>query len=520
MPAASTNPLRLLRLLLALVCAALVTRAAGHGLMIHPNPRGALNDYARFIPEGEGVSDDAPIDWQMHFPAGVRDLSYDTSGLLSQKRAAYPQGWTPFEPLKPGFRWRAGVCGDPKNSNLHLRGGKFYFDAFIAATYAQGQDIDVRVAIAAHHNGFMELHVCDVDKCGGELNEDCFTKKDACFQMERAPNPICDDGWNKKCGPIDSNYPGRWYLPCSSFGLIDDERWEIFGGTTMKYRLPPHLNCKHCMLSWFWTAANTCNPPGVVEYFTGEDRPKNWGTCKGQAGAIGGYTSVQKPCGGSRFPEEYLQCADITILPGTAPVRGGTKAPPTEGATKAATTAPVDVMEVLTTKATTVTPRAPMMKAKATTTAATKPKRRTKPRVEPRREDTDTQSTGGSPRDRYDPMAGGRNGHSDIFDLVLIGDGARILSLNRQPRVDVSEFSSISVEAITRDSVKSVAFYIGGSIKGKKATFVDDKRPFYLFGDGADGIRPWTNPPLNRRIVLRAVGGRDRDSIAFMLVKK
>ena len=85
----------------------------------------------------------------------------------------------------------------------------------------------------------------------------------------------------------------------------------------MLFQLPRDFKCEHCVLQWYWTSANTCNPPGVVEYFEGPNGPKHWGKCLGQGGAIGGFTKVQKSCGADtdmkRFPEEYYQCADVRI---------------------------------------------------------------------------------------------------------------------------------------------------------------------------------------------------------------
>lgn len=49
-----------------------------------------------------------------------------------------------------------------------------------------------------------------------------------------------------------------------------------------------------------------------MAYFKGPDRPR-WGNCPGAGGARGGVAREKPPCGPRRFPEEYLQCADIRI---------------------------------------------------------------------------------------------------------------------------------------------------------------------------------------------------------------
>lgn len=84
---------------------------------------------------------------------------------------------------------------------------------------------------------------------------------------------------------------------------------------TMRFRLPKNFTCKHCVLHFYYASADRCNPPGVLDYFHGPDRPKRWGTCTGGGGAIGGF-SVNGPCTSKgKFSEEYYNCADIEIRP-------------------------------------------------------------------------------------------------------------------------------------------------------------------------------------------------------------
>lgn len=286
-----------------------------HGCMSTPNQRGTLSGPGR---SGAGrcskriIDINAPIDYKAHFPAGPKVMRSGV-GLRYQQSRAGRFGWVPFTPLISSFRWRAGVCGDQVGRReAHRRGGKYYYGGTIAGRYPRGSVIKLGLTVNAHHNGFMELHLCDVRRCGGEISESCF-RRGHCMQLRRAPNSGCDSGYHRYCGPIDRYYPGRWYLPCSSHPVNNprQDRWGVGGQGAIEYILP-QFKCKHCVLQWFWTAANTCNPPGVYEYFTGPDRPR-WGRCKGQGGARGGFVNSRRPCGGRRFPEEYLQCADIEI---------------------------------------------------------------------------------------------------------------------------------------------------------------------------------------------------------------
>lgn len=292
-----------------------------HGCMNFPNPRGSLNNITAHI--FNIVDQDAPVDYKPHFPAGSKS-NFPLAGLNSQIKAAYPRGWEPFKPLSPSFNWRYGVCGDLKHARIqdHMQNGRYYYGAKIVNTYTSGQNLSIGISINAHHNGYMQFHLCDISKCPSpEISEKCFKTKDACFELQRTPNKLCDSGYSPRCSPVDRNNKGRWYLPCSSFHNEKDDlsitKIERFGYDkehTIVYSLPSGFHCVHCVLHWFWTSANTCNPPGVVAYFDGPDRPLNWGNCRSQGGGWGGFTRMQKSCDHVRFPEEYVNCADIQIL--------------------------------------------------------------------------------------------------------------------------------------------------------------------------------------------------------------
>lgn len=292
-------------LIFSLFILAMVRQSLTHGLLTVPEQRGILS-CSKFAPQNTRCVVSAPRDSKPHFPAGDKS---PVPGAAGRSQAREARGvWTPFEPLKRNFRWRAGVCGDLKTKRDHMRGGQFYFGGYITRTYRQGGTINIEYSLVAHHNGFMEIHICDVKKCGGEISEGCF-KNGHCYQLQRARVPVCETGQDRECGPVDRRHPGRWYLPCSRGSGV-----QTYGGYRMRYKLPPRLSCDHCVLHWFWSAANTCNPPGVIDYYDGPFRPKSWANCPGQGGARGGVTRVQRDCQGSRMPEEYYQCADIRIV--------------------------------------------------------------------------------------------------------------------------------------------------------------------------------------------------------------
>lgn len=288
--------------------------ADAHGFMLFPNQRGALSPHALFsINDVEGAEKSA-VDWKMHFPSGDKSPVPGSARRYQIKQAGV-EGWAPYNPFDPNFKFRAGLCGDTVDGTDHRMGGTFYDNGRISAEFMQGSVIDVTVGVVAHHNGFMELYLCDVGKCGGDISHKCFLDGH-CIQLQRARFDECENGQSTKCGPSDPNFPGRWYLPCASNGTpsrAGRHNYLTYGPGFMKYQLPRHVTCHHCVLQWYWVSADICNPPGLEEYFEGEYGPKNWGACPGNADALGGYARNKETCDGSQVPEEYYQCSDIRI---------------------------------------------------------------------------------------------------------------------------------------------------------------------------------------------------------------
>lgn len=303
-----------------LVCILILSEASSvisHGYMIEPVPRGMQSAFG-MNPYNTTIHRSALTDYRSHFPAGDRDA---TSSIDDQSRAG-GYNWTPFQPWKREFKWRAGVCGDVKYGNDHRRGGKYYNNGFISRRYVAESIVNFEVAVAANHNGYFEFYICNVALCGGKIAQKCF-RKSACKRLRRARTPECERGTSKLCGPIDRSFDSRWYLPCSSRETRGGGRhwYDHFGAReSMRYHLPKRFHCEHCVIQWYWTAADRCNPPGVIEYFTGPDKPQ-WGMCRGGGGAQGGVNLKRAVCGGNRFPEEYFLCADVRIVPKWAGLR-------------------------------------------------------------------------------------------------------------------------------------------------------------------------------------------------------
>ena len=306
----------------AVVCAVFVglylaQTVLAHGGIYDPPQRGIVcpKKAGYWIkPFDELLCKDAPNrwDWDWHFPAGVKNPDQRGSGLASQKRAA-GGNWTPYDPKAPGFRFRAGVCGDQKGGQeAHRKGGMFYYPKdkpIITGTYQSGGVFTASLSVNSdgHHNGFIEFIICDVSKCpGGDISEQCL-RSNACQKMDRVKEARCENG-SKDCAPIDPKYPSRWFLPCAQYGTRRDSKY-----LNIKYKLPAGMACEHCVVQWYWASANQCNPPGYKEYFLSEKRPKAWGSCKGQSRAEGGYAKWLPDCGGKEFTEEYYSCIDVKV---------------------------------------------------------------------------------------------------------------------------------------------------------------------------------------------------------------
>ena len=218
-----------------------------------------------------------------------------------------------FTPYRSDNRKRAGLCGDPLGNNDHMLGGKFLpFDkAPIVAGYEPGSFIDFELQMDTHHNGYAIFYLCNLDACGTkDLEQKCFDQGH-CKLLERVAVPQCEtNNDHDVCGPIDPKFKSRWYLPCKSEN-------KFMGGEsgTMRYKIPAGLECKHCVVQFYWVTANACNPKDYVQYF----KNKPFGsTCGGDGGAVGGYNANAAACGGPTFPEEFWGCADVTVKQGAS----------------------------------------------------------------------------------------------------------------------------------------------------------------------------------------------------------
>ena len=178
----------------------------------------------------------------------------------------------------PNGRW--GVCGDPPDGPLVHEGGGGYekHGGNVITRYKTGQVINVAFDIRVVHGGSYEMQLCPVpDGVSGAAERKYVTE--ACFRKM-----------------VVARF---WQAPKAKPGI---ERYS--------FKLPQGFRAKYAVLRWFWTTANSCNPPGI---------PKNMIV-----------SANMNTCGkGGSNPEVFINCANISVddkggPPGRVPKPNGT----------------------------------------------------------------------------------------------------------------------------------------------------------------------------------------------------
>lgn len=276
--------------------------AAAHGCLTSPRVRGALPGFL-----GAPKVADGPLDTDIH------GRSAGGVGAVAAGPPTATTGWAPFAPTAGGpVRRDHGVCGDVWNgAKDHERGGVFYGVPVTTAVWQQGGLVDLEYLITAHHRGYLEFRVCDVDKCGGEISHDCF-ETGACQTLTRATaaedGGLCAGGdvlspsGFPECGPVQPEHPTRWYVPCTVGGPM----W--LGGRRggLRFRLPPSMTCEHCVLQAYYVGFQNCLTDEGAKTYAYPATWKSWpGGCVNTEEAI---------CDGGVLPEEFWGCSDVKIV--------------------------------------------------------------------------------------------------------------------------------------------------------------------------------------------------------------
>lgn len=171
------------------------------------------------------------------------------------------------------------------------------------AQYSQGQIIDVDVVLTAHHKGHFEFFACPIDY-GDIPPGDCFEQ----YPLEFVEDPLYG-------APQDVNYPERAYIAPRGVALTDNTG---VAGDFYRFRLklPASLSGDLVLLQWHYKTANSCVFTGYDEY----PFPAAWGNMRSNLGLCGPI-----PEDGRGVPEQFWNCAEISIAAG--PVTPTTPAP-------------------------------------------------------------------------------------------------------------------------------------------------------------------------------------------------
>jgi len=233
------------------------------------------------------------------------------------------EGVATVRKYSPGGKWvypetprsssRHGLCGDgsPLGGFEQQYMGSKYTSDDVQASYRAGSTVEFEVVLTAHHMGWFEFYVCDkadLRDPAGPITQECLSRH-RLRRSEHDPSP----------SPVDPRQPHRFYTvpQCT------------FGGKEMRMKMRyivPDIECEHCVLQWYWVSANTCAGPGmqsVLPLFP--EAPQN---CDGDGGSRGwvpgplaGGSRARECLNNGAYPEEFWNCADISIRRGS----GGTR---------------------------------------------------------------------------------------------------------------------------------------------------------------------------------------------------
>jgi cell division septation protein DedD len=233
-----------------------------------------------------------------------------------------------------------GLCGDPKQGMPNPAG--FMDESYLVGTgpqktYSSGSIVEFRIAVTAHHQGHYEFRVCN--RTLDTVNFASAAEGQACLNsvvLERAA-PLSDCVVNDPrgdCQPLDTRHPERWYLPppASASTVVADDNWDDAQANplpassdlhVMRYKIPADLHCEACTLQWYWSTGNSCFYDGDYLTYFREIKQQGWNSEAWATNALQSWaTPENSACSGTSYPEEFWNCADISIVGG-----GNTAAP-------------------------------------------------------------------------------------------------------------------------------------------------------------------------------------------------
>lgn len=169
------------------------------------------------------------------------------------------------------------------------------------ATYSQGAEIVVDVALTAVHMGHFVFSGCPLMQVDEVPTQECFDKYKLTF--------VEDFVYGANADP---NFPERVYVSPINVPTIEGYVTDTTSSTAVmnlsfRMTLPPDLIGDHVLLQWYYLTANSCYHEGYLEY----DWPDGWATP-----ASSRCDDVSSD--GDGTPEQFWNCAEVQILPGDA----------------------------------------------------------------------------------------------------------------------------------------------------------------------------------------------------------
>lgn len=155
----------------------------------------------------------------------------------------------------PDGFWKFGGGGN------HYTCGRERYDTPgpIQKTWVSGEQVKIKLQITVAHRGHMYFGLCPANL---------------------PPTPDC--------------FAERWLMNTDTGYRYWDLAGQPVGAYEMYFKLPDNFTCPQCTLWWWWVTGNSCLPPGDMG---------NLRAC-GEQGAV---------------PEEFWNCADVSIVNGTDP---------------------------------------------------------------------------------------------------------------------------------------------------------------------------------------------------------
>eukprot|EP01113_Clastostelium_recurvatum_P009125 TRINITY_DN1435_c0_g1_i2.p1 TRINITY_DN1435_c0_g1~~TRINITY_DN1435_c0_g1_i2.p1 ORF type:complete len:434 (+),score=80.89 TRINITY_DN1435_c0_g1_i2:58-1359(+) len=212
-----------------------ISSCAGHGYLSRPPARNFMgeaisNGASTRCPYGAGNCGPTPPNNydKMSLAAGGPGRTYATCSYGSA-------GCVP----------RAGMCGDAFGATQdHYDTGK-YASGLVGGVYAPGSTVYLTMQITAHHYGFHQFVLYDVDDTQA-WNTGVNTNTVPSYLLN-VTNP---DLAQTKCSFHTVNPRTDW---CMSGGPQNGNSQTFY----MEFDLPKDVVCKKCVLQWHWTTGNS-----------------------------------------------------------------------------------------------------------------------------------------------------------------------------------------------------------------------------------------------------------------------